>query len=241
MEGGRILARPSLQARGRLPELGAAAGKFRASPTRRSGPQLSVCSTQHRWGRFPAWLCSWPRVDAWHRPTAWLSGGGRTGLKGRAEHRVPFPGSPYGGKRSSRQVCQTQIPASSGNSSSWVAQLGQLPPALPKKMVQAGNGTSLPAGHRALRPPGNFISLDDIFARCGHPWGLTPLPESPGQRGSPGATNGTSASKLHPARVGGWGRGNRSWLQGHCAALGCACSHVPGVEGQPGCGGGGML
>lgn len=128
-----------------------------------------------------------------------------------------------------------------GTPPAWVAQLGQLPPALPKKMVQAGNGTSLPAGHRALRPPGNFISLDDIFARCGHPWGLTPLSESPGQRGSPGATNGTSASKLHPARVGGWGRGNRSWLQGQCAALGCACSHVPGVEGQPGCGGGGML
>ena len=81
-------------------------GKVRSVPHPPVWP-TALSSTRDRWGRFPVWLCSGPRMDAWHRPAAWLSSR-RTGLKGRAEHRVPFPGSPYGEKRSAKQVCQAQ-------------------------------------------------------------------------------------------------------------------------------------
>ena len=174
MEGGRILARPSLQARGRLPALCAAAESSERPPPAGLA-HSSLCSTPDRWGRFPVWLCSGPRMHAWHRPAAWLSGR-RTELKGRAEHRVPFPGSPFGEKPQRQAGLSGPDPDGAtlvrapGIPPVWDTQLGQLP-SLPQEGGSGRHGTSLPAGHRTLAPLGNFISLDDIFARCGRPWG----------------------------------------------------------------------
>lgn len=185
-------------------------------------------------------------MDAWHRPAAWLSGE-RTELKGRAEHRVPFPGSPYGEKPQRQAGLSGPDPDGAtlvrapGIPPAWDTQLGQLPLAFPKKVVQAGTGL------HCLLDTEHWVHWEISFL-----WmiflpdvdilrDLTPLPESPPQPGSPSPpTEPPSQSYILPGS-GGWGRGKRSWLQGQCAALGCACSHVPGMEGQPGCGGGGML
>lgn len=106
MEGDRILARPSLQARGRLPALCAAAETSERPPPAGLA-RSSLCSTPDRWGRFPVWLCwglEWmPGIDL--QPG---SAAGELNSRGGQSTEFLFLGVLMEKNRSAKQVCQAQ-------------------------------------------------------------------------------------------------------------------------------------